>query len=149
MIQDVLIKAMISIFCESMYLSYFRFQSNVWQDEGVILLLKSRAVKKMRVSIFYLSWKNRFQGVFQEHISFFCLFSLVPLTGRNFKSAKENNSAMQSLFMKQKLKKWSILLLGKQKCESFVPSISFDLYIQTHPSWKVKVTENWLSRLMD
>lgn len=36
MIQDILIKAMISSFCESMYLSYFRFQSNVWQDEGVI-----------------------------------------------------------------------------------------------------------------
>ena len=27
---------MISSFCESMYLSYFRFQSNAWQDEGVI-----------------------------------------------------------------------------------------------------------------
>ena len=35
MIQDILIKAMISSFCESMYLSYFRFQSNAWQDEGV------------------------------------------------------------------------------------------------------------------
>ena len=36
MIQDILIKAMISSFCKSMYLSYFRFQSNAWQDEGVI-----------------------------------------------------------------------------------------------------------------
>ena len=36
MIQDILIKAMMSRFCESMYLSYFRFQSNAWQDEGVI-----------------------------------------------------------------------------------------------------------------
>ena len=39
MIQDILIKAMISSFCESMYLSYFRFQSNAWQDEGVIFFL--------------------------------------------------------------------------------------------------------------
>ena len=28
-----------SSFCESMYLSYFRFQSNAWQDEGVIFFL--------------------------------------------------------------------------------------------------------------
>ena len=39
MIQDILIKEMISSFCESMYLSYFRFQSNAWQDEGVIFFL--------------------------------------------------------------------------------------------------------------
>ena len=39
MIQDILIKAMISSFRESMYLSYFRFQSNAWQDEGVIFFL--------------------------------------------------------------------------------------------------------------
>ena len=39
MIQDILIKAMIFSFCESMYLSYFRFQSNAWQDEGVIFFL--------------------------------------------------------------------------------------------------------------
>ena len=36
MIQDIMIKGMISSFCESIYLSYFRFQSNAWQDEGVI-----------------------------------------------------------------------------------------------------------------
>ena len=41
MIQDILIKAMISSFCESMYLSYFRFQSNAWQNEGDIFTLKS------------------------------------------------------------------------------------------------------------
>ena len=39
MIQDILIKEMIFSFCESMYLSYFRFQSNAWQDEGVIFFL--------------------------------------------------------------------------------------------------------------
>ena len=39
MIQDIMIKAMISSFCESMYLSYFRFQSNAWQDEGVMFFL--------------------------------------------------------------------------------------------------------------
>ena len=39
MIQDILIKAMISSFCKSMYLSYFRFQSNAWQGEGVIFFL--------------------------------------------------------------------------------------------------------------
>ena len=132
MIQDILIKAMIFSFCESMYLSYFRFQSNAWQDEDVILLLKSLAVKKMGVFFIYLE-KSDSKDFFKNTIPFFCLFSPVLLTGRNFKSAKENNSAMQSLFMKQKQKKWSILLLGKQKCESSVPSISFDLYIQTHP----------------
>ena len=41
MIQDILIKAMISSFCESMYLSYFRFQSNAWQNEGDIFTHKS------------------------------------------------------------------------------------------------------------
>ena len=41
MIQDVLIEAMISSFCESMYLSYFRFQSNAWQNEGDIFTHKS------------------------------------------------------------------------------------------------------------
>ena len=92
---------MISSFCESMYLSYFRFQSSAWQDEGVILLLKSLAGKKMRVFFIYLE-KSYSKEFFKNTIPFFGLFSLVPLTGRNFKSAKDNNSAMQSLFMKQK-----------------------------------------------
>ena len=53
MIQDILIKAMISSFCESMYLSYFRFQSNAWQDEAVIFFLTSLTMKKVRVFFIY------------------------------------------------------------------------------------------------
>ena len=52
MIQDILIKAMISSFCESMYLSYFRFQSNAWQDEGVIFFLSQ--VSQWRRCDFFL-----------------------------------------------------------------------------------------------
>ena len=58
MIQDILIKAMISSFCESMYLSYFHFQSNAWQDEGVILLL-SQVSRRCEFFFIYLSQKKR------------------------------------------------------------------------------------------
>ena len=59
MIQDILIKAMISSFCESMSLSYFRFQSNARQDEGVMFFsLTSLTMKKVRV-FFYLSFAKK------------------------------------------------------------------------------------------
>ena len=58
MIQDILIKAMISSFCESMYLSYFRFQSNAWQDEGVIFFL-SQVSQWRRCDFFYLSFLKK------------------------------------------------------------------------------------------
>ena len=58
MIQDILIKAMISSFCESMYLSYFRFQSNAWQDEGVIFFL-SQVSQWRRCEFFYLSFAKK------------------------------------------------------------------------------------------
>ena len=59
MIQDILIKAMISSFCESMYLSYFRFQSNAWQYEGVkFFSLTSLTMKKVRVFLNYLLQKK-------------------------------------------------------------------------------------------
>ena len=58
MIQDILIKTMISSFCKSIYLSYFRFQSNAWQDEGVIFFsLTSLTMKKVRVFFIYLLQK--------------------------------------------------------------------------------------------
>ena len=56
MIQDIMIKGMISSFCESMYLSYFCFQSNAWQDEGVIFFLsQSLSLKTIRVLLLKLS----------------------------------------------------------------------------------------------
>ena len=59
MIQDIMIKGMISSFCESMYLSYFRFQSNAWQDEGVIFFsLTGLTMKKVRVFLFIFSKKK-------------------------------------------------------------------------------------------
>ena len=60
MIQDILIKAMISSFCESMSLSYFRFQSNAWQDEGVMFFsLTSLTMKKARFFLIYLLQKKQ------------------------------------------------------------------------------------------
>ena len=58
MIQDILIKAMISSFCESMYLSYFRFQSNAWQDEGVIFFSHKSHIEE-DASFFYLSFAKK------------------------------------------------------------------------------------------
>ena len=58
MIQDILIKAMISSFCESMYLSYFRFQSNAWQDEGVIFF-SHKFHNEEGASFFYLSFAKK------------------------------------------------------------------------------------------
>ena len=59
MIQDILIKEMIFSFCESMHLSYFRFQSNAWQYEGVkFFSLTSLTMKKVRV-FFYLSFAKK------------------------------------------------------------------------------------------
>ena len=59
MIQYILIKAMFFSFCESMYLSYFRFRSNAWQDEGVIFFsLTSLTFKKVRF-FFYLSFAKK------------------------------------------------------------------------------------------
>ena len=60
MIQDILIKAMISSFCKSMYLSYFRFQSNAWQDEGVIFF-HSQVSQRRRCEVFYLLLKKKKQ----------------------------------------------------------------------------------------
>ena len=53
MIQDIMIKGMISSFCESMYLSYFRFQSNAWQDEDVIFFL-SQVSQRRRCEFFFI-----------------------------------------------------------------------------------------------
>ena len=58
MIQDILIKAMISSFCESMSLSYFRFQSNAWQDEGV-MFFSHKSHNEEGVSFFYLSFAKK------------------------------------------------------------------------------------------
>ena len=53
--QDILINAMISSFCVSMYLSYFRFQSKAWQDEGVMFFsLTNLTMKKLRVFLFII-----------------------------------------------------------------------------------------------
>ena len=57
-IQDTLIKAMISSFCKSMYLSYFRFQSNAWEDEGVIFF-HSQVSQRRRCKVFYLLKKKQ------------------------------------------------------------------------------------------
>ena len=59
MIQDILIKGMISSFCESMYLSYFRFQSNAWQDEGVIFFHSRLTMKKVRVFFKFFFCKKK------------------------------------------------------------------------------------------
>ena len=57
-IQDTLFKAMICSFCKSMYLSYFRFQSNAWQDEGVIFF-HSQVSQRRRCKVFYLLLKKK------------------------------------------------------------------------------------------
>ena len=59
MIQDILIKAMISSFCKSMYLSYFRFQSNAWEDEGVIFFYSSLTTKKVQGFLFTFEKKKQ------------------------------------------------------------------------------------------
>ena len=62
MIQDILIKAMISSFCESLYLSYFRFQSNAWRDESVIFFShKSHNEEGASFFIYHLQKKQVLQ----------------------------------------------------------------------------------------
>ena len=51
---------MISSFCKSMYLSYFRFQSNAWRDEGVIFF-HSQVSQRRRCEVFYLLLKKKKQ----------------------------------------------------------------------------------------
>ena len=49
-----------SSFCESMYLSYFRFQSNAWQDEGVIFFShKSHSEEGASFFFIYLLQKKK------------------------------------------------------------------------------------------
>ena len=47
--QDVLIEEIISSFERTSSLSYSRFQSNARQDEGVIFLLTSLTMEKLRI----------------------------------------------------------------------------------------------------
>ena len=58
MIQDILIKAMIFSFCERMYLSYFRFQSNAWQDE-VVIFFSDKSHNEEGSSFLYLSFAKK------------------------------------------------------------------------------------------
>ena len=50
---------MISSFCKSMYLSYFRFQSNAWEDEGVIFSYSSLTTKKVQGFLFTFEKKKQ------------------------------------------------------------------------------------------
>ena len=62
--QDVLIEEIISSFERTSSLSYSRFQSNARQDEGVMFLLTSLTMEKLRIFlfcfIFSFGGKNRF-----------------------------------------------------------------------------------------
>ena len=54
------------------------------------------ALKTSRTLLGITIFMNKFA------FSFFFLFSLVPLAGRNFKSVEESNSAMQSSFSRKR-----------------------------------------------
>ena len=63
--QDVLIEEIISSFERTSSLSYSRFQSNAWQDEGVMFLLTSLTMEKLRIFFCFVLYslseeKNRF-----------------------------------------------------------------------------------------
>ena len=61
--QDVLIEEIISSFERTSSLSYSRFQSNAWQDEGVMFLLTSLTMEKLRIFfvLFYILFRRKKQ----------------------------------------------------------------------------------------
>ena len=102
MIQDILIKAMISSFCESMSLSYFRFQSNARQDEGVMFFsLTSLTMKKMRVFFIYLLQKKqvllKIKSLSLKTIRFLQRILAIFVNGKELSTASPNFRRGQAL----------------------------------------------------
>ena len=62
--QDVLIEEIISSFERTSSLSYSRFQSNARQDEGVMFLLTSLTMEKLRIFfvLFYILFRRKKTG---------------------------------------------------------------------------------------
>ena len=102
MIQDILIKAMISSFCESMSLSYFRFQSNARQDEGVMFFsLTSLTMKKVRVFFIYLLQKKqvllKIKSLSLKTIRFLQRILAIFVNGKELSTASPNFRRGQAL----------------------------------------------------
>ena len=58
---------------------------------------------------------------------------LVPLTIRNFQVSLRKQFCNAIIIYETVVENMVVITPGKQKCQSFVRSISFYLYIQTHP----------------